>query len=107
MPDDTKTWRWVQGDDNDPAERWLLVEGDGPLPGPRVILECGNIDAEDMARIAALPRLHAACRRLSDMWDKFMDDESCVNPLDYPLDVRTADVQAALDAARGEGEPDA
>lgn len=55
MPD--TTWRWVPGDDNDPAQTWHLVEGDGPLPGPRTVLTCGRVDAADQDLIAAVPRM--------------------------------------------------
>lgn len=64
MSEQSKPWRWVQGDDNDPAERWILVEGDGPLPGPRVVLECGQVDAADQDAILAARELIGACERL-------------------------------------------
>lgn len=58
----SEDWRWIRVPvDDDPDNcRHQLVAGEGPLPGPRMVLECGNIDAEDMDGIRALPAMWRA-----------------------------------------------
>lgn len=57
--DGSRRWRWVDSPvrGNPDNVRNILVVGDGLLPGPEVILECGNIDATYKDRIAAVPEL--------------------------------------------------
>lgn len=100
----SESWRWVQGDDKDPAEAWLLVAGPGPLPGPRVILRCGNIDAEDMDGIGALPAMYRALNEVRS----WIEEDTMVDLDDLSDDAKgiLETVRTALAAARGEGVSD-
>ena len=42
----------------------------------------------------------AACEEIVKLWDKFMADDECMNPLDYPIDERIDDLREAIEAAK-------
>lgn len=86
-------WRWI--DDEDGTH--TLVEGEGPLPGPRVVLKCGNIDSEDQDRIAAAPDLYAACEQFIKVFD------SVDGPTEVEINEAAGMACAALAKAKGGG----
>ena len=101
----SESWRWVQGDEEDPGQVWHLVAGEGPLPGPRVILECGNIDAEDMDLIAQAPKLERSCRSLTAGREKLkIAIDMAIGLID---DGAPRLARRVLEKAGGEGELDA
>lgn len=86
-----ESWRWIDGEDG----RHMLVEGAELLPVSRVVLECGNVDAADQDRIAAVPQLIAACEKFQQL-----DENMHVTEADWSGFRR--ELAAALAKARGE-----
>lgn len=88
----SEEWRWVDAEDG----THVLLVGPESMPVPRVVLTCGDIDAEDMDGIRAAPKLYAAGEALM----------ACLTEMGFSGQRMTA-MGIALAAARGEGRPDA
>ncbi len=97
----SEKWRWIGNED---GSRNRLVVDDGSPFGGATVLECGNLDAAYQDRIGRAPQLEEACEGMVELWKKFMADEGCMNPLDYPIHKAMIACRAAL--AKG-GDPDA
>lgn len=110
-------WRWVNEpiDGNPDNCRNVLIEttwvpadpatGKGVAKVDRKILECGNIDAEDMDRIEVVPSLEVSCYSLAaDCEELRIAIDLAIGLLDKGC---TLDARRALTNTRGEGRPDA
>lgn len=95
----SEEWRWVTSED---GLRRELVAGPEPLPVPRVVLACGDIDAEDMDGIGLLPQMYRELvaaqeyLRQRDAWGE-LGKGGCK---------LLQSIRAVLAAARGEGSTD-
>jgi len=57
-----------------------------------------------LAIMAERAELINASVAIINLWDEFMADEGCTNPLDYPIDDRIRDLRAAAIKTNG-GQP--
>ncbi len=77
------------------GERGLTLDTASPIP------EALGLALVPTGGVAA-PDLLEACEAMVKLWVAFMNDEGCMNPLDYPINARITQIQAAIAKARKE-----
>lgn len=99
----SEDWRWIDEEDG----HHVLLAGRDLMPVPRIVLACGNIDAEDQDLIKAAPAMRRALDAILARYQELYEDMDVEYAAFFTAMWREVEqCRAALAAVRGEGQPD-